>query len=327
MMSLPDFKEKQIVFALLSYGDKMSFKNDNLVIRDEDDKIKIQISCYRIFAVFIIGHLTLTSGLIQRSEKFGFSFVLLSHSLRNYACISNRCEGNVLLRKRQYSYTGLEIGNHIIQNKISNQIYTLKNIRNKNENQKEAINQLEKYLQKLKNENLELADIMGFEGIASKIYFKNMFCDFEWEARRPRVKHDMINCLMDIGYTLLFNVIEGLLNLYGFDIYNGVLHRQFYQRKSLVCDLVEPFRVLIDAKIKKAINLNQCKAEDFDIIQNRYCLCGKNSTKYLKILMEPIMEYKQEIFLYVQQYYRAFMRDKPIEEYPVFWMEAKDADN
>ncbi len=148
-----------------------------------------------------------------------------------------------------------------------------------------------------------------------------MFCDYAWEARRPRVKHDMINCLMDIGYTLIFNVIEGLLNIYGFDIYNGVLHRQFYQRKSLVCDLVEPFRTLIDCKIKKAINLGQCKADDFDIIQNRYCLYGKNSTKYLKILMEPIIENKQGIFLYVQQYYRAFMKNKPVQDYPIFRLE------
>ena len=38
MMSMPDFKEKQIIFALLSYGDKLSFKNDNIVIKDENEK-------------------------------------------------------------------------------------------------------------------------------------------------------------------------------------------------------------------------------------------------------------------------------------------------
>lgn len=327
MMSLPDFKEKQIIFALLSYGDKLSFKNDNLIIKDKEDKIKLQISCYRIFTVFVIGHLSITSGLIQRAEKFGFSIVLMTHSLRVYANISFKCEGNVLLRKKQYEYDSLEIGTFIIKNKILNQIDTLKKIRNKSESLKEAINQMEKYIEELNKPNLKLTSILGIEGIASKIYFKNMFYDFAWEARRPRVKHDMINCLMDIGYTLLFNLIEGLLNIYGFDVYNGVLHRQFYQRKSLVCDLVEPFRTLIDSKIKTAINLGQCKADDFNIIQDRYCLYGKNSTKYLKILMEPLIENKQDIFLYVQQYYRSFMRSKPINEYPVFRVGDVDAYN
>jgi CRISPR-associated protein Cas1 len=328
MMSLPDFKEKQVVFALLSYGDKLSFKNDNLIIKDEDGETKLQITCYRLFAVFVIGHLTITSGLLQRAKKFGFSIVLMTHSLKVYGNLGCKCEGNVLLRKKQYLYEGFEIGAHIIQNKILTQIETLKKMRNKNTKQKEAIQLMEEYLNKLNASNLELTSILGIEGAASKLYFKNMFYDFAWEARRPRVKHDMINCLMDIGYTLIFNVIEGLLNVYGFDIYNGVLHRQFYQRKSLVCDLVEPFRTLIDSKIKKAINLGQCKADDFDIIQNRYNLYGKNSTKYLKILMEPIMENKQEIFLYIQQYYRAFMRNKPVKDYPVFRLEdRKDVNN
>lgn len=84
MLSLPDFKEKQIVFALLSYGDKLSFKNDNLVIKDAEDNTKLQVTCYRLFAVFIIGHLTITSGLVQRAKKFGFSIVLMTHSLRVY---------------------------------------------------------------------------------------------------------------------------------------------------------------------------------------------------------------------------------------------------
>ena len=42
MLSLPDFKEKQIVFAFISHGEKLSFKNDNLIIKnDEDDLIMV----------------------------------------------------------------------------------------------------------------------------------------------------------------------------------------------------------------------------------------------------------------------------------------------
>ena len=42
MMSLPDFKQKQIIFALLGMGEKLSFKNDNIVITDAYGKIKHQ---------------------------------------------------------------------------------------------------------------------------------------------------------------------------------------------------------------------------------------------------------------------------------------------
>ena len=36
MLTLPDFKQKQIVFAFLSYGEKIRFSNDNLIILDEE---------------------------------------------------------------------------------------------------------------------------------------------------------------------------------------------------------------------------------------------------------------------------------------------------
>ncbi len=59
------------------------------------------------------------------------------------------------------------------------------------------------------------------------------FKDFEWNGRQPRVKRDKINLLMDIGYTVLFNYIEAILNIYGFDIYKGNLHKEFYKKKII----------------------------------------------------------------------------------------------
>lgn len=75
--------------------------------------------------------------------------------------------------------------------------------------------------------------------------------------------------------------LEVLLESYGFDTYCGVLHKQFYMRKSLVCDIVEPFRVLIDDAVKKAINLKQIKEEDFIVIQNQYRLKWEHSPNML----------------------------------------------
>ena len=72
MMSLPDFIKKQIVFVFTIEGEKLSFKNDNLILTGKDNKIKLQLTCYRVFILFIIGEFSLTSGLIQKSHKFAF---------------------------------------------------------------------------------------------------------------------------------------------------------------------------------------------------------------------------------------------------------------
>ena len=318
MLSLPDFKEKQIILALLSQGEKLSFRNDNIIIKDKEGKIKHQSSCYRLFALCVVGHITVTTGLLQRAKKFGFSIIFMSHSLKPYACWNARAEGNVLLRRKQYNYNSPTIAKKLVANKIHNQMGALQKIRQKDDKIKNTIKSLKIYKQKVLLSNLTEKELLGLEGIAGKIYFQALFKDFGWLARRPRTKMDITNCLMDIGYTLLFNFMESLLCLYGFDIYKGVYHKEFYQRKSLVCDLIEPFRPLIDYRIRKAFHLGQIKASDFTVFQGQYRIFGKKSQPYLIFFIEELISHKVDIFLYVQSYYRSFIKGRPIDSYPFF---------
>ena len=311
---------KQIVILLSNRGEKLSFKNDNLIITDTEGKIKHQSTCYRLFSVFVIGHSSITTGLLQRARKFGFSLIFMSPTFRITGTWPSRTEGNVLLRKRQYEYKGLEIAQRLVANKIDSQMHVLKSIRSKTELLKSSIENLNLYRKRLPNPHLGFKEILGIEGVASREYFRGLYKNFDWTARRPRVKHDPVNCLLDIGYTMLFNFVEGLLNIYGFDAYCGVYHRQFYQRKSLVCDLVEPFRPIIDSRIRKALNLNQVHLDDFVIEQGQYKLFGSKSKLYIEWLLEVMLERREDMFLYVQQYYRAFTRNKSIEDYPYFYM-------
>ncbi len=318
MLTAPDFKQKQIIFVLTSEGDELSFKNDNIIIKDVDGTIKHQSTCYRLFALFVAGHICITSGLLQRAEKFGFSIVFMTAYLRVYGFWGVNEKGNVLLRRKQYEYKGLEIARCIVSNKINNQLETLKSIRQKSRDIQEAIINITKYQKRSPKSILTLQDLLGYEGIVSKIYFNALFNECGWTARRPRVKHDATNCLLDIGYTLLFNIVEALLDIYGFDLYQGVYHREFYQRKSLVCDLVEPIRPVIDRQIRKAYNLGQIKEDDFEIVNDQFRLYGKKSKPYIGWLMEELLSHKKNMFLFIQGYYRAFMKDAPINQYPQF---------
>lgn len=319
MFTFPDFEQKQILFALLSYGEKISFKNDNIIITDNEGKIKYQSTCYKLFILFVVGHITITSGILQRAEKFGFTIVLLNHYLKFIGMWSSKTEGNVLLRKKQYDYYGLNIAKHIVANKIKNQIAALQTIRKREDEVNEAIDFLKKQLEELlKIQDIDLQSLLGFEGVCSREYFKSLYSNVKWIGRKPRVKMDSINALLDIGYTMLFNIVDAILNSYGFDVYQGVYHRNFYQRKSLTCDLVEPFRPIIDMQIRKAYNLQVVKIDDFSIIEKQYRLFGKKAEPYVLYLLEGVVKYKKHLFLYLQSYYRAFIKDKDISEYPIF---------
>ena len=265
MLTLPDFEKKQVIFIFLMIGEKKSFNNDNLIVTDKDGAIRLQTTCYRIFAIFIVGSFTLTTGIIQRAQKFAFPIFLLTQAIKVFDKIGFTMKGNVILRRLQYNYSGLDLAKHIVFNKISNQLNVLKSRREKNDNILSAIQKIEQYLINISNVNNNIHELLSIEGNCAKIYFKYEFDNVNWIGRKARVKLDYVNASLDIGYTLLFNIIESLLDIYGFDTYCGVLHKEFYMRKSLVCDIIEPFRVIIDNIIRKGINLGQIKPEDFNL--------------------------------------------------------------
>ena len=203
------------------------------------------------------------------------------------------------------------------KNKIENQLQSLKNIRSKTEYIREGIKLIEDMIPKL-DEEIEYLEIMGIEGNAARVYFPRIFDIVQWKGRKPRIKNDYINTTLDIGYTMLFNIVDAILQVYGFDTYYGVFHKCFYMRKSLVCDIMEPMRPIIDCQIRKAINLGQCKQEHFVEYNHRWVLKYKQNPEYIRFLMKAILEYKDEIFLYIQNYYRYFMKKKSVTELPRF---------
>lgn len=159
---------------------------------------------------------------------------------------------------------------------------------------------------------------MGTEGYLAKCYFEAYFQKYDWKGRYPRQKSDYINVTLDIGYTILFNFIESFVRLFGFDLYVGVYHRLWFKRKSLICDLIEPFRCIIDHKVRIALNRGQIKLSHFTKSKGEYRLKIENNSLYSKLFFDAIIPYKTKIFIYIQQYYRAFMQGKSADNYPTF---------
>jgi len=317
MISESDFQYKQILFLFTANGEKLSFSNDNVVVRDADGNIKHQSTCYRLFLLCVVGNITITSGLIERAKRFGFTICLMTRAMRVYQMIGSGMEGNTLLRKRQYEYNKPDLGVRIVYNKLLNQKSPLNLLRHQAEHDKRILRSMDEHLQKLHGSLDNLSYLLGLEGSAARMYFKQMFEMPEWRGRKPRIKCDYINSTLDIGYTIMFQIIEALLKVYGFDLYVGVLHRNFYMRKSLVCDLVEPCRPLVDTSIRKAIHLGQCKADDFDLINGQFQLKWKSSPVYVSFLMESILPHRNDLFVYIRDYYRAFMKEKEAEQFPL----------
>ena len=273
----------------------------------------------KILFLIVIGHTSITTALIEKCNKYKVPIVVMKPNFRSVYYFGNFADANFLLRKRQHLQPKcrMDIACQLASNKLINQLCLLDKTRKKDEQTVAARDAVKDAIETC-GEKKDVRELMALEGRVAKLYFKAYFAAFDWKGRKPRVKIDPYNACLDIGYTFLFNFIENMCRLFGFDLYVGVYHQLWFKRKSLVCDLMEPFRCIIDHTMRKAFNYGTFQTKDFGKRNNSYYLkYGKNS-KYTKEFYTAIIAHKMEIFQYIQGYYRAFMSEKPVEMYPEF---------
>jgi CRISP-associated protein Cas1 len=257
--------------------DKLKLSNSNLAF-ESNDQLKVKIPISRIQLVLIIGEISITTQLIQQLSQNQINIVFLRHNFSPYFSTSNQSGfGDKELKLAQYRIiidpsAKLQVATAIIRNKISNQSKLLKskkiNLNYSFDNPPESTEQL-----------------MGIEGAFSSQYFQLLFSKIGWRSRIPRAKSDIPNWLLDIGYTYLFNIVSTFCTQLGFENTFGFLHADYYQRQSLVCDLMEPMRPIIDQTLLNAYSRKQIK-----------------TGIYTDIFGKVIVEYQDRIYAYLRDF-------------------------
>ena len=314
--------EYRTIYVINCIKDRnLRVSNGELLLEDtEDNKTLTKLPFQKILMLFVIGHIHVTTPLIEKCKKFNVALIVVKPSLRPVFYWANSAEANFLLRQKQYQLPAddITIAKWLVLSKISNQLALLKKTRKLDENTGEAIAICKKALNEWIFRVSNYKKLLGLEGYVSKAFFAAYYQDLGWESRRPRVKSDIINATLDIGYTILFNYIECFVRMFGFDVYVGVYHRLWFKRKSLICDLVEPFRCIIDRAIRTAYNRNQFSSKDFVIYKGEYRLRIEKNADYYRVFIDALISYKMQIFKFVRDYYRCFMRGNDILLYPKF---------
>lgn len=319
MLTAPDFAKKQIVFIdTSSIGEcDLSFRNENIVVTDREgtrDKVPLQL----LVAIFLHGQTTLTTKLIEECSKNGVSLFLLNRSMKIYASACPCADGNYLLRQRQYAISEekeLSIAKNIVANKIENQLALIRSLDQKMIGEKTLLDYKREIKEKIAQAT-DMSTIRGIEGTAGRLFFGAYFGSIGWYKRQPRAKSDENNILLDMGYSYLFNLCDSLLRLFGFDTYKGVYHQLFFQRKSLACDVMEPFRCVIDRTLLKMHTLGRLDKSDFFVKNGAYVLSYKKNAKYSRMFLDALMKNKNELYDYVRGYYYHILNGD--EEFPKF---------
>jgi CRISP-associated protein Cas1 len=296
-MTKTALKYKQILFISTNFETKTSIQlqNENLLITRDTKTKPVPLS--RILTVIIFGNISLTSPLIEACLKHEVSLVLATSYGKHISTIS-LAPHSLELKKYQFCSNTIELARMLITDKIQAQSKLLQK-RKLNHPDSHQITQIQtKILQ-----STNTSSILGIEGSFAQTYYQTLFQGNNWQGRTPRTKKDITNTLLDMGYMRLYYVFEAVVSLYGFDPYIGFLHTHYYNRKSLVCDLMEPFRPMIDDILVTLLNRKQVNLDDFEFVDGRWALANSKAySKYSSLFLKPLSQNLIEFYEYVGKY-------------------------
>lgn len=120
-------------------------------------------------------------------------------------------------------------------------------------------------------EDIELNDSTNREGHAAKVYFNAI-----WGLDFTRRNDDFVNGALNYGYAILLACFNRVLTSKGYLTQLGIWHKNEFNEFNLACDLMEPFRILID-RIVFQINKDDqnFKSKILEIFELKVKIAGK----------------------------------------------------
>ncbi len=167
--------------------------------------------------------------------------VTICDSYHNPNLVINRLYGNSRRSKRlnkQISWSDNrkdQLWQILVKRKIKTQLNNLCEIQ-------KYSHKLEQYI-----ENVQIKDITNREAVAAKTYFKEFFGD-----SFKRGEEDSINLALNYGYSILLASINRIILSKGYMLELGIHHINEYNKFNLSCDMIEPFRYIVDMYVKKS---------------------------------------------------------------------------
>jgi CRISPR-associated protein Cas1 len=287
-------------------GSYLRKKNNCFLIKNEDKVFEISVK--KVDSILITTSAYFSTDAVKFAVDNNIDIIFLDHFGNPYGRIwHSKLGSTTLIRRKQLESStgekGLNLAKEWVICKIENNVDFLKSLANSRPNKEKIINEcvvsLEKkiyMLQKMKGSLEEKRNsIMAIEGMAGKEYFGAlnyiMPDRFKFKGRSRSPAKDEFNCLLNYGYGVLYSMVEKGCILAGLDPYIGFIHTDNYNKKSLVFDLIEMFRILVDKTVIYLFSKRKIKKEYFNQITNGLSLNQEGKVVLITALNE-ILEKK-----------------------------------
>lgn len=284
-------------------GSYLRKKNNCFLVRNEDRVFEVSVN--KVDSILITTSAYISTDAIKFAVDNNIDLVFLDQFGDPYGRVwHSKLGSTTLIRRRQLelynSVEGLNLAKRWVKRKLDNQINFLKKLKQTRPEKRRGlegyINRIEKQRESLKQLKGTIGgrrqEILGIEGMSSKNYWEAineiMPQRFRFDGRSRNPARDEFNCLLNYGYGVLYSLVEKACIIAGLDPYVGFMHTDNYNKKSLVFDLIEMFRIYVDETVVYLFSKRKIRKEYFDEIPGGLTLNGKGKAVLIKALNERL---------------------------------------
>lgn len=255
--------------VVITRQSKITYKNRFLVVKQENDEKYIHLSEIDTIIVDSIS-VSISAYLLKElaDNKINIIFCDEKHNPFGEVVPYYSKHNTSKMIKEQIKLKASDkdkIWAEIVKNKIMNQALLLK--KTKSSKYKLILSYIDEVVD---------GDKTNREGHAAKVYFNALFGnDF------VRNSDDTINAALNYGYAILLSTINKEIINNGYLTQLGIHHKNEFNEFNLTCDLMEPFRVVIDNFVyynqERKLD-TEYKLDIVNILNGTFKYQGKNHT-------------------------------------------------
>ena len=255
--------------VVITRQSKISYKNRFLVVKQENDEKYIHLSEIDTIIVDSIS-VSISAYLLKELADSKINIIFCDEKHNPFGEVipyySKHNTSKMIKEQIKWKVSDKDkIWAEIVKNKIMNQALLLK--KTKSSKYKLILSYIDEVVD---------GDKTNREGHAAKVYFNALFGnDF------VRNSDDTINAALNYGYAILLSTINKEIINNGYLTQLGIHHKNEFNEFNLTCDLMEPFRIVIDNFVyyNQARKLDtEYKLDIVNILNGTFKYQGKNYT-------------------------------------------------
>jgi len=268
---------------LNTFGTFLGKSGDCFEIKAGEEKRLVAAT--KVRSILITTGASLSTDAIELAIQHNIDLLFLDKSGHPYARIWQCKLGSTTkIRRLQLEASESELGFKLVVDwvgtKIDHQLDFLQELARHRPGRADA---LQEYLATLQEARQALhtlhgslderrSQVMGIEGGAGRAYFAALSLlvpePFKFQGRSRQPAKDEFNAMLNYAYGILYGMVERACLLAGLDPFVGFLHADNYNKKSLVFDLIEPFRILAEKTTFYLFSKREVRREHFDRFHN-----------------------------------------------------------